>query len=964
MSHTIDAKEIKLVCVNVRSLKGNFKSFEAFLKSRRSIYDIIICTETWYNAEKMHLVSLEGYVSLHASAGLNKSDGVSMYIKKGITFEEIPVITTVFSSLQIKLKAKNTEIRVMGIYRSPSRPTGIDFFQELGNSLVKGQNEMLVVTGDFNINLLATEAPTIELLDLLSGKGFISLINEPTRPNLKGEDTCLDHIYISKLSKDILVKGEVIKSKVADHYPVQLSIGTKIKCTAPGVDTNITVINYQEVAKNLSGKNWDSLYKITDTNVAIENLYKCLDETIRLNSCIRKKPACRDKILKPWITIGIVRSIQRRDKIFKLWSSDKSNEELRYKYLLYRNAIVKLIRNSKSNYYQKEIRKAKNDPRKYWCIINKLSGREKSRDCRIDVPPDELNDYFSTIGERLSDEVTKEYKKSSHKIAHQTHRAPKISFENSMFMYATNEDEIRAIIAKLKSNTSCGSDTVSVTLLKTCSFQLSKPLTYLSNLMIQTGVFPDKLKIAEVIPIYKGKGSQNDPSGYRPISLLSNIAKIMENVIKIRLMGYLGKQKIIPKNQFGFIPKKNTSHAVAHFTNKVLDCWEKHKKCAGIFLDVQKAFDSVNHAKLINKMEMFGIRGLALQLFKSYLSNRMQRVRSTKMSGFRKVLAGVPQGSVLGPILFILYIADLCDLSSLERYISCFADDTAILIYAENWQELKNNIEDFLNNIIIPWFGKNGLSLNANKTLIVPFSLKITKEIIETLSKIKLHTHSCKANACSCPKINLALEAKYLGILLDSSLSWRGHVNMVVRELRKITYSITELKNYLKIDNLRLVYISLFQSVLSYGLSVFGGAGSSILTPLVRAQRRIIKSILNLPQLYPSSEINELLNVPTLNQLYKYELLKILPTFIDQLLHIFSQNNYQTRAAKVSKYTVKKPFFSLEASKRGVFVNILDLFNELPEEYRFFFLSGGSMGDLSPHCLTNLKDFVFNLGLL
>ena len=240
------------------------------------------------------------------------------------------------------------------------------------------------------------------------------------------------------------------------------------------------------------------------------------------------------------------------------------------------------------------------------------------------------------------------------------------------------------------------------------------------NLSFQTGKFPSNLKLAKVIPILKNKGSSNDVSNYRLISLLSNIDKIFEKLVHSRDTNFLEQHNSIFMYQFGFRNKHSTNHALINLTEKIRQNRDKNLYTCGIFIDLQKAFDTVDHKILLSKLEHYGIRGIQNNWFKSYLSNRHQFVfASGTKSAFLEIKDGVPQGSVLGPLLFLIYINDLPS-SIKNSIVSLFADDTCLLSSDKNLESLNVKINDDL-QALSNWLKSNKISLNATKTEVIIF---------------------------------------------------------------------------------------------------------------------------------------------------------------------------------------------------------------------------------------------------
>ena len=312
---------------------------------------------------------------------------------------------------------------------------------------------------------------------------------------------------------------------------------------------------------------------------------------------------------------------------------------------------------------------------------------------------------------------------------------------------------------------STGPQSIPVNLLKLIADLIVLPLGKIINNSFSDGIFPDALKSCKVVPIHKG-GSMDDLNNYRPISLLSIFDKIIEKLIHHRLYNFLEFHNILFDNQFGFRKNNSTSFALMQITEKIKETIENKKFGCGIFIDLRKAFDTVNHKILLKKLEHYGIRGIALNWFTSYLFNRKQFVfHNGESSNLQPITCGVPQGSVLGPLLFLLYINDLPKISNIFQFY-LFADDTNIYYEAENLDKLELTINKELKKLHT-WLIVNRLSLNINKTNFVvfhPFNKPLTKKITLKIYKKAISEKD---------------QVKYLGIMIDSTLSWKNHIDNV-----------------------------------------------------------------------------------------------------------------------------------------------------------------------------------------
>lgn len=293
----------------------------------------------------------------------------------------------------------------------------------------------------------------------------------------------------------------------------------------------------------------------------------------------------------------------------------------------------------------------------------------------------------------------------------------------------------------------------------------------LYNQSLLEGIFPECLKKAIIIPVHKG-GTRTEAGNYRPIALVSIFSKLFETLVLKTLKHFLNKHSFFSKYQYGFLEGRGTELALISFTNQIIKAMEEGKYITGLFLDIAKAFDTLSHDVLLGKMYNAGVRGSALKWFESYMTNRKQQVKvQDELSQELELQCGVPQGSVLSPTLFLIYINDLCD-SSLKGMVAAFADDTAILYKADTKEDLLKKIQFDL-KILTEWFSSNELCVNVKKTKFVNFSVR--NQFCFSIP-LRFHSVECKYTQCNCNEIEQVESIKYLGLTFDQNMTWKTHI--------------------------------------------------------------------------------------------------------------------------------------------------------------------------------------------
>ena len=473
--------------------------------------------------------------------------------------------------------------------------------------------------------------------------------------------------------------------------------------------------------------------------------------------------------------------------------------------------------------------------------------------------------------------------------------------ENAYSMFATPvlSDEVKTIIMSIN-NSSPGWDGINVKIVKqTCDLFLDA-LTHILNLSLVQGVFPNELKIAQVIPLYKGDNNMYI-NNYRPISILPVFSKVFEKVMYNRLFDFVNKYHLLYKYQFGFRPKHSTNIALITLIDKIMNSIDNGDIVIGIFLDFSKAFDTLNHTVLIQKMYKYGIRGVCLKWFENYLSNRKQyTIFNNVVSDESSINCGVPQGSVLGPLLFLLYINDIANVSNLFFTI-LFADDTNLFINGKNVHNLIESINQNLKKLV-EWLKLNRLSLNVSKTNYMVFSLK--KSVTFT-SEIYINQDALKR----------VYSKKFLGIIIDSKLTWKEHVNHIRNKISKALGILYKSRKIFKVSTLLTIYYSFVYPYLIYCIEIWGSANDNVIYPLLKLQKRVVRTIVNAKFRAHTQPIFIKLNILNVSKLYEHFIILfmykfnkgMLPSFVKDMFTVTTGlHSYETRQAASYKLYVPK----------------------------------------------------------
>lgn len=866
------ANKIRVLHLNIRSVSKNFSQLLVFLQGLGSDFEILVLTEAWLQENDGSQYTIPGYETHYFYGIHNRADGVVIFTKITLNASTAPLAIINSNSAIIRFSNITQTYEIIAIYKSPNLSTN-QFLESLNDYLESNRpttNKTRILLGDLNIDILdsSEDRDKEEYLTIMNSKGFYSAINEITRKTANS-GTCIDHIFTTDLSNN----GTIIQSNITDHYITMLEIKLQNKEKQTDQPTQVRkTTDLPQLKLLMSNVNWDRLYKENNVNSITNIIIKTLKDNINI-ATTTKIINNKTKKLKPWITKGLITSIRKRDKMAEQLKlrRNQNNETLRDKYKAFRNKIVRLIRLAKTHYYKTKINEVGNNMKDMWKLIHASTNDTKQRG-RINAIRGEdgsiidsseekkmantFNKHFVTIGSKLSRDI----------LTPDTHINQKIN-NHSIFLKPIIEPETDKFINSLKNNSAPGPDGITSEHIKTVKPHILKPLTYLINKILSQGVFPDELKNTIVIPIHKDK-DKTDVQNYRPISLTSQISKVVEKAIKERLTRFLEKTKFISKQQFGFREGLSTEDAMVTLLTPVHNFLDQGKKAAILFLDLKKAFDTCSHDVLKTKLENAGVRGVALNLFESYLTNRNQRTRIQEtLSDPEIVKCGIPQGTVTSSIMFLIYINDICSMHQEGHFsIICFADDTAMIFHGTSWAEVELKmglgIKQLKNAL-----DEHKLSLNLEKTKYVAFSL--TQPGQPENSYVTMHaTDCCTPINCTCIKLHKVENIKYLGLTIDQHLKWGAHIRTLTKKIRRTFYKFLELRHILDKQAIKTVYSAIVQSLLQYGILIWGGANKTHLKPIITAQKTVIKIIFQKPRRFPSKEVYALLSVLSVRSLY------------------------------------------------------------------------------------------------
>ncbi len=826
----------KIIYQNMRSLRGNFSKLKEYLMQINTPPEIIAMQETWAPHPWQH--TLPGYQALEIierkGISANKGGGVGFFIKNNTAYT-LKGGSTTKDIEYIIIECKNINTNIINIYRPPRGD--IEVFINVIDNLVKHAQQKyskIIIGGDLNINLLQTQHDYVDKFNELINKlGLVPKIFSPTRCTDTSK-TLIDNIYTNETQTE----GEILITEISDHAGIAVALPKGSGKPKPQIDTkphkhrDTNPENLQRLNIILKGHDWTDLQTSENPCKKFYDIFQPIYE-MTCPVITTKKPNKKIHPIEPWMTYGLVVSRRTKAKLKK--EAIQTGHWTKYK--IYRNIYNRTLKKAKLISMEHKIKRNHGNSREIWKTVNSYIHKTKSdnegpqkiiKDNKEITHTKEIaqafNNYFTEVGPKLAKLCSPQSEIVGKLLGER--KSTQFNFKQ------VTKAEVMKVISKMEPKKSTGHDEISNKVLKAISNGILTPLTIIINRCIKDGTFPKEWKLAKVIPIHK-KGSKEDMGNYRPISLLPTMSKVIEKILDKQIREYMEENNYFTPNQFGFRKEHETGHILMKAQEKIAQDKRNKETTIGVFLDLKKAFDTVDHQILIKKIGHYGIN---TNLIKSYLQNRKQYMDIKGcISGQRTITHGVPQGSILGPLFFILFINDL-PLAS-EMCTLLFADDTTLLLSGKDKEELITNTNNNLRRIKT-WFDSNGLTVHAGKTNYMVFNtrkrsqfngnIKYGKDTLERIGE-------GEANETT----------KFVGIYIDELLKWKTHINKTKYKITNNLYILSANKHTIPTRIKILLYNSFIKPHMDYGIELWGKQGQAIMSKLQKKAVRIATNTRN-----------------------------------------------------------------------------------------------------------------------
>lgn len=837
--------EIRIMQWNANGLLKHKADLLYVLKSKN--IDICLISETHFTKESH--IFFENYKIYHTIHPCNKARGGSAIIVKDkiVHWEEEKIQLEHFQATTITIMENKQYLTVTSLYSPPKHNIKhLDYVK-----LLETHKHKFIIGGDFNAKHVKwgsrlTTTKGRELLKAIEqyGCNVMSTCLPTYWPTDKSKSPDLIDFFITnKISRTLMEVEEGFELN-SDHSPIYLIYKTTLtvnkanpKLISPDTDWEFFEI--------LIKKGINSFTQIETTD-DLENEVQRLTKIIQ-NACWSSTPTYKKPSSGHTYPLYIRNMVKQKRNQRKKWQMNRSpqNKQILNKLTQKLRKEIKKLKNSKFNQFISKLTYDSKTDYSLWKATKKLN-------C-----PKNLNQPLRTIeSEWAKTDLEKANAFAKHLYTIFSNKSnskeENVGLSCQEIISKVTLKEILQEIKCLKNKKSPGFDLITAEVLKNLPLKALAKITKIFNSAIRLNYVPTAWKVAEVIMVPKPGKDLNEVSSYRPISLLPLIGKLFEKIIGKRLNSFIERMNLIPSHQFGFRKGHSTIEQIHRITHDIEEAFEKKEVCSAVFLDISQAFDGVVHTSLIHKLKSI-LPDSYCKLMESYLNDRFFRVKQgNEYSEIYPIYSGVPQGSILGPFLYLLYTYDLPSYS--ECTIGTFADDTVIVATGKTNETSTIKLQNALAKID-SWTEKWGLKLNSSKSVHVDFTQK-TKT-----------TH--KPIFIKGKQVPIADSAKYLGVTLDSKLKWKAHVANKKKALeikyRELKWLIGR-KSLLSISNKLMIYKQVLKPIWLYGIQLWGCANESTIQSIQLLQNKILRDIVKAPWYIRNSDIHRDLKISTVRE--------------------------------------------------------------------------------------------------
>lgn len=912
--------------LNIESLTANKTQLKWVINQWKPAIICLVETRITDDLEK-HEIEINGYKAVHTLSHSRHTGGASIYVKENLRFKTIisEILDKNMWIIGINICINKQKYTILNLYHSPNSSDG-DFLDKIEQIMIEYTEKpgTLIITGDFNINLARETTYSKRLNNLIQKNALYQIVKQFTRVT-QNSSTIIDLI----ITNDKNLEHQIHHTpKITDHSILTINFSFIENKQETQRVRDMNKFNEMQFQLDLIEYTWPENLKTT--NEKANHLVQIVTEKLNIYAPIIEKRVVTKWGSKEWWTPQIGEEISKRDRLFKRATITKLEDDWNL-YRQQRNSVVSLIRDQKQNFYHQKIDEVKGDSKEMWDTLKYIfspkrqtknvngvifNGKIERDDKKI---AENFNKYFlesiDTIvngtGQKYTEDVSKNI------------TTPENKFDKFKTIHLA---ELRRIVNGLK-NKKSSVDGINTKILKLSFEVIGNRYLEVINSCIESGSFPQNWKMTTVIPIEKISNT-NKCEEFRPVNMVATYEKLLETVVSTQMRNFVEENKILTPFQAGFRKKNSCESALQTVISRWKIALNEKKNVGVVFLDFRRAFETLDRHILLKKLNKYGFKGTVYGWFSEYLTSRTQQTKyNSQLSSVKVNNHGVPQGTVLGPDLFILYINDIVK-SVNKCELQLFADDTILFFESENIGTLIQTINEELENLY-KWLCNNSLSLNIKKT----------KCMIIKPKNNAIDTYNHNGIIINSDKIEQVKEFKYLGVILDENLTFASHANYICKKISKKINFLCRIGNDLSSWTRLLIYKTIVLPHFNYCSSILYMFSQGDLDTLQKKQNQALRYILKCSRY---TRITEMLNATnllsvrqsiflnTMTVIYKIKNGLYPEHILNKLQFVRDIHNYNTRT-RLDFYV---PTVNTTFAQNSLFHKGLVEFNNLPREIK------------------------------